>query len=217
MIEEFKGLSQAADIISSTLQTSVTSGICICCNIQEEKFDIITLPLTLFVLESIETFQEPEELPGGNKWFCPSCNDLTNNTKEIKFIKVGTIMIFQLQCYIMFRGNVIKDNRKAKCSSHPLKISVSCPNRVSFSALCSFQATINHCRTLEAGHYWSFKREKHASKWLKCNDTSLTPVQQKSLINETSSVLFYSQAQLMDNLHDFSPYIIFFSISTVKD
>ena len=68
MIEEFKDLSQAADnIISSTLQTSLTSDICICCNTEEEKFDIITVALTSFVPESIETFQEYEELPGANK------------------------------------------------------------------------------------------------------------------------------------------------------
>ena len=196
VIDELKGISQLADnIISSTLQTSVTCNVCLCCNIQEEKFDIITLPLTSSVSESIKKFLEPEELTGANKWFCPSCNDLTNSTKEIKFIKVGTIVIFQLQRYIMFRGNPIKDNRKVKCSSDPLKIPVSCENTVSFSASFSLQATINHSGTLQVGHYWSFKRDKHANKWLKCNDTSVTPVQQKSLTNETSYVLFYSQGQ----------------------
>ena len=110
-------------------------------------------------------------------------------------LKVGTTVIFQLQLYIMFRGNWIKDNRKAKCSSDPLKIPVSSENTVSFSASFSLQATINHSGTLQAGHYWSFKRDKHANKWLKCNDTSVTPVQQKSLTNKTLYVLFHSQAQ----------------------
>ena len=62
--------------------------------------------------ESIKKFTEPEELAGTDRWFCPSSNDLTTSTKEIKFIKVGTIVIFQLELYIMFRGNSIKDNRK---------------------------------------------------------------------------------------------------------
>ena len=104
-------------------------------------------------------------------------------------------MIFQLQRYIMFRGNPIKDNRKVKCSSDPLKIPVSSENTVSFSASFSLQTRINHFGTFQAGHYWSFKRDKHTNKWLKCNDISLTPVQQKSLTNETFYILFYSQAQ----------------------
>ena len=43
-------------------------------------------------------------------------------------------MIIQLQHYIILRGNPIKDNRKVKCSSDPLKIPVSCENTISFSA-----------------------------------------------------------------------------------
>ena len=47
VIDELKGISQLADnIISSTLQTSVTCNVCHCCNIQEEKFDIINLRLS---------------------------------------------------------------------------------------------------------------------------------------------------------------------------
>ena len=122
MIDELKGISQVADnIISSTLQTSVTCNVCLCYSIQEEKFDIITLPLTLCVPESIKKFLEPEELTSANRWFCPSCNDLTISTKEIQFLKVGAIEIFQLQRYIMFRGNPVKDNKTVKCSSDSLK------------------------------------------------------------------------------------------------
>ena len=69
---------------------------CLCCHIQEEKFEIRILPLTSSVPESIKTFLAPEELTGVNRWFCPPCIYLPNRTKEIKFIKVGTIVIFQL-------------------------------------------------------------------------------------------------------------------------
>ena len=53
----------------------------------------------------------------------------------------------------MLRGNPIKDNRKVKYSSDPLKIAGSCENTVSFSTSFSPQATINHSGTLQAGHY----------------------------------------------------------------
>ena len=140
----------------------------------------------------IKTFLEPVEMTSDNRWFCPSCNYLTSSTKKIECKKERTIVIFQLQCYTMFRSNPIKDNRKVKCSSDPLKIPVFCQNTVSFSTSFSLQVIINHSDTLQAVHYWSFKRDKHANKWLKCNNTSVTPEQQKSLTNETSYVLFYS-------------------------
>ena len=126
-------------------------------------------------------------------WFCPSCNDLTKSSNEIKFIKVETIAIFQLERYIMLRGNPVRDTKKVKCSSYPLKIPVSCENTVSFSVSFSLHATMHHSVTSQAGHFWSFKRDKHANKRIKCNDTSVTPVKQKSFTNETSYILFYSQ------------------------
>ena len=91
----------------------------------------------------------------------------------------------------MFRGNPIKDN--VKCSSDHLKIPVSCENTVSFTSF-SILATINYSGKLQAGHYWSFKRDRHPKKWLKCDDTSVTPVQQKLLPNDICYVLFYSNA-----------------------
>ena len=135
-----------------------------CCNIQEEKLDIFTFPLTSSVSKSNKKILDSEEFTCANRWFCPCCNDLTNNTKEIKFIKVGAIMIFQLEHYIMFKGNPVKYKRKVKCSSDPLKIPGSCENTVSFSASFSLQATINHFGIMQAGNYWSFKRDKHTNE-----------------------------------------------------
>ena len=57
MIDGFKVISQLADnIISSTLQTSVTCNVCLCCNIQKEKFDINTLPLLSLYLNPSKIF-----------------------------------------------------------------------------------------------------------------------------------------------------------------
>ena len=82
------------------------------CLIQEDKLDIITLLLTSIVFELIETFLEPEELTRANRWFSLSCSNLTSNTKEMKFIKVETMMIFQVEHYIMFQGHLIRETTK---------------------------------------------------------------------------------------------------------
>ena len=102
-------------------------------------------------------------------------------------------MIVQLERYIVFRGNPVKDNRKVKYSSDLSKIPVSCENSVSFPASFALQAAINISGTLQVGQFWSFKRDKHANKCLKCNDTSVSPEQQKSFTNEKyCSFLFTS-------------------------
>ena len=53
----------AGNVISSTLQTSVTSDV----SPQEEKCDTITFPLTSSVPESIKKFIQPEELTGASR------------------------------------------------------------------------------------------------------------------------------------------------------
>lgn len=102
VVDELKGVSQVADnIISSTVQTSVTCNACLCCDIQEENFDIITLPVTSPVPKSIQKFLALEELMDSKRWFCSSCNDLTNSTKKIKFIKGGNhcdLSVAALRC-----------------------------------------------------------------------------------------------------------------------
>ena len=89
---------------------------------------------------------------------------MANSRKETKLIKVGTTVILQLQRYIIFMGNPVKDNIKVKPSFDLLKIPVCCENTVSFSASFSLEAIINHSGTLQAEHYWSFKGDKHNNK-----------------------------------------------------
>lgn len=160
-----------------------------------KKIDIITLPLTSSVPQSIKKLLRVSRIDRC-RCFCPSFNDRTNSTKEIKFIKLGTIVIFRFQHYMMLRRNPMKDNRKVKCSYGPWKISVSCEYTVSFSASFSLQATMNHSGILQARHDWSFKRDIwmfHLLVIFVAMD--VTPLQQKSLTNETSYFLFYSLAQ----------------------
>ena len=65
----------------------------------------------------------------------------------------------------MLKINPIKVSRKVNCSADPFKIPVSCENTTSFSASRSLQAAINRSGTLQAEHYWSFKRNNDTSKW----------------------------------------------------
>ena len=72
--------------------------------------------------------------------------------KKNKFLKLGNIVIFQLEHSIMLKINPIKVSRKVNCSADPFKIPVSCENTTSFSASRSLQAAINRSGTLQAEH-----------------------------------------------------------------
>ena len=55
----------------------------------------------------------------------------------------------------------------------------------------TLKATINHSRTLQAGHYWYHINDEDNSGWLKCNDTSVIATPFSGLSNTSSYVFLY--------------------------
>ena len=83
VIDEMNGSSVAAsDLISNTIRISISCNQCFCFSAKEEKLDILTIPLSLNINSSLSKFLKPEILESENKWFCPSCNCLTESTRE---------------------------------------------------------------------------------------------------------------------------------------
>ena len=82
-IDELKGISVAAsDLISNTIRINVSCNQCFCFSAKEEKLDILTIPSSANISSSLSKFLKPEILESENKWFYPSCNCLTESTRE---------------------------------------------------------------------------------------------------------------------------------------
>ena len=83
VIDELKGISVAAsDLISNTIGINISCNQCFCFSAKEEKLDILTIPLSANISSSLSKFLKPEILESENKWFYPSCNCLTESTRE---------------------------------------------------------------------------------------------------------------------------------------
>ena len=98
--------------------------------------------------------------------------------------------MFQLNRYSKVGATYVKDNRLVKIPSDILDVPVSADNDICVKRKFRLKATISHSGTLNAGHYWAYVREGN-SKWLKCNDTSVSSVQFKELSSNSSYVLVY--------------------------
>ena len=192
LLEELKGCSPIADgIISSSVVRSTTCDNCFTSSSQEDKQNIIGLPLSNSISSSLEMFLKPEDLRDNNQWFCNNCNSLQDSVRECSFTNVGTILIVQLNRYNNVGENVYKDNRKVNCASEVLKIPVKIDDQMSVTRKFKLRASINHSGTINAGHYWTFIK-KNNSTWLKCNDSSVTKASFKDLSNNTSYLFIYS-------------------------
>ena len=78
-----KGTSVAAsDVISNSIRINISCNQSFYFTAKEEKLDILTIPLSPNINSSLPKILKPEILESENKWFCPSCNSLTESNRE---------------------------------------------------------------------------------------------------------------------------------------
>ena len=161
VLDELKNISLAANhLISNTKKITVSGNTCFCSSVSEENFDILTLPLSADIQTSINQFLKPELLSLQNKWFCPSCNVLSESTRETCILNSAPILIIQLCRFSDQGGQLIKDENFFSCTQSELnkhlKVPINVGDGVSFTNKYSLIATINHLGILNRGRYWAF-------------------------------------------------------------
>ena len=193
IINELKESSVVADdALSSSLRTTTSCEHCHSFTCVETKEDIIQLPLAKSIRASLNSFLSSEYLRENDQWLCPSCNILQDSERITKFVNCGNILIIQLRRFNNFNGRCFKDNRRVDFYNDSLTVPVKADDTVTLNKVFKLKASINHCGTIDAGHYWAFIREETSNSWLKCNDTSIIKVNFKDLSNDSSYMLVYS-------------------------
>ena len=92
-------------------------------------------------------------------------------------------------------GQLVKDETLITCTqSQPaqyLTASITTESEISFMNKYSLILTINHSSTLNRGYYWACIKDLHSPCWYSCNDKLVSDVEESSLNNNTSYILFY--------------------------
>ena len=116
VIDELKSTSVAAsDLISNTIRINISCNQCFCFSAKEEKLDILTILLSPNMNSSLSKFLRPEILESENKWFCPSCNCLTGNTRETSILASSSILVIQLSRFSNSHSRLLKEPRVFNC------------------------------------------------------------------------------------------------------
>ena len=134
IFDELKATSiRADDLLSDTLNTTITCNSCFCSAIREEKLDIVSVPTADNVNSSLEKFLSFELLKLENELFCPSCNSCKESIKDTSFIQSAPILVIHLKRFCIDQHMVIKDNQLFKWfPEDPLYIRITDSNEVSF-------------------------------------------------------------------------------------
>ena len=161
----------------------------------EENLDIVTLPVSTDIQTSMNQFLKPEISSSQNKWFCPSCNLFSESTRETCIINSTPILIIQLCRFSNQGGQLVKNENFFSCtqseSNKDVTVPITIEDEVSFTNKYSLIATISHSGTLNRGHYWAFIKDLHFSSWYSCNAKSVFNVEENSVNNTTSYIIFY--------------------------
>ena len=108
-------------------------------------------------------FLKPEILSSQNKWFCPSCNLLSESIRETCMINSAPILIIQLWRFSNQGGQLVRNENLFSCiqseSNKDLPVPITIEDEVSFTNKYSLIATINQSGTLNGGHYWAFIKD----------------------------------------------------------
>ena len=152
VLDELKGVSLAASsLISNALRTTLSCNTCLCSSVSEENLDILSLQVSTGIQTSLKQFLSPEILTSGNKWFCPSCNTLSESTRETCVVNSAPILAIQLCRFSNQGGQLVKDETLVSCTQSQvgqyLTVPITIEDEVSFINKYSLIATINHSST----------------------------------------------------------------------
>ena len=215
VLDELKDISIApSHLICNTQKITVFCNACFCSSVSEENPDIVTLPFSVDIQTSMNQLLKLEILTSQNKWFLQSCNLLCESTRETCIINSAPILIIQLCRFSNQGGQLIKDANFFSCtqseSNKRLLVPITVEDEVSFTNKYSLIATINHSGTLNRGHYWAFIKDLHSSSWYSCNDKLVFNVEERSLNNTTSYILFYRKVWMFPRIYQKKNFDSFF-------
>ena len=211
VFDELKGTSiRADDLLSNTLNTTITCNSCFCSAVGEEKLDIVSIPMADNVNSSLEKFLSSELLKLENEWFCSSSNSCKESIIDTSFIQSAPVLVIHLKRFCIQHDKVIKDNQFFQCFlENSLQIRITNSNKVSFFNNCSLLATINHSGSLNNGHYWAVIKDDVTNQWFSYNDRIVFKIKADDLDNKTPYVLFYVR-------NWFRFYFIFISVILIQ-
>ena len=154
---------------------------------------MLAIPLPPNINSSLSKFLKSEVLESENKWFCPSCDCLTQSNRETSIINSGCILVIQLLCFSISHSRLRKDQMLFNyMPESELNVPITGSWSIFFQQTLSYDIH-NHWSTLDQEHYWVVIKDWNLGNWLSCNDNVVLTVPQHVLNTSNSYILFYKK------------------------
>jgi ubiquitin C-terminal hydrolase len=145
--------------------------------------------------ECFDKFTNIEVLDDTNKWFCPHCNNKVNAIKTCKIWIPSKILIVHIKRFV---HNFNNSNYTANKLNNMVEFPVNNFNIKNYMSdytkkdiIYDLYAVSNHMGSIDGGHYYSYVKSLEDSKWYNMNDSHVSSIDEKNIINQNAYVLFY--------------------------
>jgi ubiquitin carboxyl-terminal hydrolase 4/11 len=142
--------------------------------------------------QCIDLFTAQEKLSKEDMWYCNSCQDFVEATKQIDVWKLPKYVIVHLKRfqYTSTYRDRIDDLVEFPLESLDLSAFVKGP-QVQNMPLYDLYAVSNHSGGMGGGHYTAYVRNNATNQWYNCNDSSVSPCSTSSIVSTRAYLLFY--------------------------
>ena len=196
VLDELIGTSPLAlNHTSLSIQYEFTCEVCSSSSIAEESHQILRLEIAKSLNQSIVDLLKVESMCGENCRFCFVCNNNKPASKITRFSKLPNLLIIHVKRFRKNGNRLKRDYSNMDCVPGFLSVPLFADDSVSLTTKYKLVSQICHTGNFSSGHYWAHIYDSDISSWLKCDDTTVSTINEQRLNNNFSYVLFFEKCQ----------------------
>ncbi|XP_043945603.1 ubiquitin carboxyl-terminal hydrolase 42 [Protopterus annectens] len=166
---------------------------CLKCKGVSDTFDpFLDIPLEIknanSIIDAFDEFVKPEQLDGENAYKCSKCKQMVAATKGFTVHRAPNVLTLSLKRFADFYGTKIqKDVKYPEYLNIRPYMSKSVGEPVIYELYAVLVHKGTHCHS---GHYYCCVKNTQG-EWIRLNDSLVSPVDIRSVLNRQAYVLFY--------------------------
>ena len=192
-----KNQSFINDILYGYILFTFTCKICNNSTFNFDRFSMVSIPVEKNLQECLKKYEQPFLMENSNQCFCNHCK------KDTDCIKISKI--FNLPYYLIIHfQRTVKSVKSENFIEIPFYFDFKdfCENKNFDDLNYELIATINHFgSSSRSGHYLAYCKNYYDNKWYSFNDSLVSEINQKDVINNKTIIVLYQKKNVLNTLN----------------
>nr|XP_017209945.1 ubiquitin carboxyl-terminal hydrolase 15-like [Danio rerio] len=143
--------------------------------------------------DCIQLFTTKEKLGADDPWYCPSCKQHQQATKQLDLWSLPPVLVVHLKRFSYSRYMRDKLDTLVEFPLRDLDMSEFLINPHAGVCLYDLIAVSNHYGGMGGGHYTAYAKNVEDGQWYSFDDSSVSPASEEQIVSKAAYVLFYQR------------------------